>query len=148
MFKLFELTNCKRVIACVSCSLMMAFGDEAHEYETSSFVMEHPYANPSQPGQTLVPVYLRFLKITGTDKLLGAECRYASSVELRGSQDLNSPPIAAINIAAAENFEIGANTPHILLKGISIPFNYLSHYDLKLQFEKAGTIEVTVSVGM
>jgi len=39
-------------------------------------------------------------------------------------------------------------TPHILLKGITIPFNYLSHYDLKLHFEKAGTIEVTVSVGM
>jgi len=39
-------------------------------------------------------------------------------------------------------------TPHILLKGITIPFNYLSHYDLKLHFEKAGTIEVTVSEGM
>jgi signal peptidase I len=48
----------------------------------------------------------------------------------------------------SENFEIGPTTPHILLKGISIPFNYLRHYDMKLHFEKAGTIEVTVSVGM
>jgi copper(I)-binding protein len=149
MFKLFKLSNCKRFLTCMGCSLMMlACGVEAHEYETNAFVMEHPYANPSQPGQTLVPVYLRFLKITESDKLLGAECRYANTVELRGSQDLNLPPIAAINVAASENFEIGPMTPHILLKGITIPFNYLSHYDLKLHFEKAGTIEVTISVGM
>jgi copper(I)-binding protein len=149
MFKLFQSANCRRFIASLSCSLLLiAFGVEAHEYETKAFVMEHPYANPSQPGQTLVPVYLRFLKITETDRLLGAECRYANSVELRGSQDLNMAPISAINIAASENFEIGPATPHILLKGISIPFNYLSHYDMKLHFEKAGTIEVTVSVGM
>ena len=146
---MFTLFSYKRLIAFLACCFMMiSCGVQAHEYETNAFVMEHPFANPSQPGQTLVPVYLRFLKITESDKLLGAECRYANSVELRGSQDLNTPPITAINISASENFGIGPTTPHILLKGITIPFNYLSHYDLKLHFEKAGTIEVTVSVGM
>jgi len=149
MTKLFAAPNCPNFFAFFICGLMLiSSGAGAHEYETQAFVMEHPFANPSQPGQTLVPVYLRFLKITDVDKLISAECRYANSVELRGSQDLNSPPIPAINISAAENFEITSETPHILLKGISIPFNYLSHYDLKLQFEKSGTIEVTVSVGM
>lgn len=153
MYKIFKILNfnnhhktCTSVIAFIM--MLFALGVEAHEYETNSFVMEHPYANPSKPGQTLVPVYLRFLKITDSDTLIGAECRYAKTVELRGSQDLSMPPIKTIHIAATENFEIGPLTQHILLKDITIPFNYLSHYDLKLHFEKAGTIEVTVSVGM
>jgi copper(I)-binding protein len=149
MLKFIATKNWKKFITCSIFNLLLiASSVQAHEYETKAFVMEHPFAHPSQPGQTLVPVYLRFLKITDTDKLIGVECRYAHSVELRGSQDLSMPPISEINISASENFEIGPLTHHILLKGISIPFNYLSHYDMKLFFEKAGMIEVTVSVGM
>lgn len=111
--------------------------------------MFHPFAYPSQNGQSLVPVYLRFISLTGPDKLIGAECRYADSVELRANQDLNAEAVPFIQIDEGLSFDIeNTATPHILLKGIKLPFGFMRHYDIRLIFEKSGPIDVTVSVGM
>lgn len=121
----------------------------AHEYSGNNFVMFHPFAYPSQNGQVLVPVYLRFISLTGPDKLIGAECRYADSVELRANQDLNEAAIPFIQLDEGISFDIdNPATPHILLKGIQLPFGLMRQYDMKLIFEKSGAINVTVSVGM
>lgn len=129
--------------------LLSSGASHAHEYSGNNFVMFHPFAYPSQNGQALVPVYLRFISLTGPDKLIGAECRYADSVELRANQDLNAAAIPFIQIDEGLTFDIeNPATPHILLKGIQLPFGFMRHYDMKLIFEKSGPIDVTVSVGM
>ena len=122
---------------------------QAHEYAGNTFVMFHPFAYPSQAGQTVVPVYLRFISLSGSDKLLAVECRYADSAEFRSNQDLNAEAIPFITVEEGQSFDINdPNTPHILLKGIHLPFNFLRHYDMNLIFEKSGSISVTLSVGM
>jgi len=133
----------------VSLFLLVSSGaTHAHEYSGNNFVMFHPFAYPSKNGQVLVPVYLRFISLTGPDKLIGAECRYADSVELRANQDLDAAAIPFIQIDEGLTFDIeNPATPHILLKGIQLPFGMSRHYDMKLIFEKSGPIEVTVSVG-
>jgi len=137
---------------CAIFSLLMLLASgatHAHEYSGHNFVMFHPFAYPSQNGQDLVPVYLRFISLTGPDKLIGAECRYADSVELRANQDLNAAAIPFIQIDEGISFDIdNPATPHILLKGIQLPFGFMRQYDMKLIFEKSGPIDVTVSVGM
>jgi hypothetical protein len=121
----------------------------AHEYGSDYFVMFHPFAYPSQAGQTLVPVYLRFIRLMGTDKLIGVECRYAGSAEFRANQDLQAPAIPYITVSPDQSFDIeDPNTPHILLKDIRLPFGFMRHYDMKLIFEKSGPIDLTVAVGM
>jgi hypothetical protein len=129
--------------------LLSSGATQAHEYSGNNFVMFHPFAYPSQTGQALVPVYLRFISLTGPDKLIGAECRYADSVELRANQDLNEAAIPFIQLDEGISFDIdNPATPHILLKGIQLPFGFMRQYDMKLIFEKSGAINVTVSVGM
>jgi hypothetical protein len=121
----------------------------AHEYEGSSFVMSHPFAYPSQAGQTLLPVYLRFLSLTGPDKLIGVECRYADTAEFRSNQNLQADAIPFIAISPEQSFDINnPDTPHILLKGIRLPFENMRYYDMKLIFEKSGAIDLTVAVGI
>jgi len=120
----------------------------AHEYERNGFVLVHPFAYPSEKGDTTVAVFLRFKSITGTDRLIGAECRYADSAELRSDSDLTKPAIDHIEFSNIKNTEIDANQPHILLKGLRLPFVFMRHYDMKLIFEKAGAVDLTVSVGI
>lgn len=121
----------------------------AHEYPSDYFVMFHPFAYPSQAGQTVVPVYLRFISLTGSDKLIGVECRYAESAEFRANQDLQAPAIPYIAVSSGQSFDIeDPNTPHILLRDIRLPFGFMRHYDMKLIFEKSGPIDLTVAVGM
>jgi len=121
----------------------------AHEYSGATFVMAHPFSYPSKEGQDLVPVYLRFISISGTDKLIGAECRYADAIELRANRDLSASAIPVISIEETQSFNIrDPNTPHILLKGMHLPFGFLRHYEMKLIFEKSGPMDVTISVGM
>lgn len=129
--------------------LLSSGAAQAHEYIGNNFIMFHPFAYPSQNGQSLVPVYLRFISLTGPDKLIGAECRYADSVELRANQDLNAEAVPFIQIDEGLSFDIeNTATPHILLKGIQLPFGFMRHYDMRLIFEKSGPLDVTVSVGM
>lgn len=134
----------------IALNLLICSGfSVAHEYEGQGFVMFHPFAYPSQAGQTLVPVYLRFISLTGPDRLIGVECRYAESSEFRADQNLQADAIPYIDISSQQSFEItNPKTPHILLKGIRLPFEAGRNYDMKLIFEKSGTIELTVSVGM
>lgn len=120
----------------------------AHEYERNGFVLVHPFAYPSEKGDTTVAVFLRFKSITGADRLIGAECRYADGAELRTDSDLSKPSVDHIDLSKLESAEIDTNQPHVLLKGLHLPFVFMRHYDMKLIFEKAGAVELTVSVGI
>ena len=62
--------------------------------------------------------------------------------------DLTKPAIDHIEFSNIENTELDANQPHILLKGLRLPFVFMRHYDMKLIFEKAGAVDLTVSVGI
>ena len=68
------------------------------------------------------------------------------------TKSTDTPPSAGIpfiQIDEGLTFDIeNPATPHILLKGIQLPFGMSRHYDMKLIFEKSGPIDVTVSVGM
>lgn len=140
-----------KFISVIVSVLLLLYSEftQAHEYTGISFVMFHPFAYPSQPGQTVLPVYLRFISLNGPDKLIGVECRYADGAEFRANQDLNAEAIPFISFDEGQLFDINdPNTPHILLKGIHLPFGFMRHYDMKLIFEKSGPIDLTVSVGM
>lgn len=120
----------------------------AHEVYTSNFTIIHPWADPTEPGQTDAPVYFSIEGVRAADRLIKAYSpQIAESVEMRKGQDRKAPALAEITIPLVEKIEYFADQNHLLLKGLKMPLVYTKSYPMTLVFEKAGLINITLSVG-
>ena len=132
------------------CVLVAATG--AHEYYTPSFKVIHPWAEPTEPGASMAPVYLKFEEISAADRLIGARSDFAGSVELRsplsqGTSVEASAPLEAIAIPVGSTIELSPNGQHLLMLDLKTPLLMGRSYPLTLIFEKSGVIETMLSVG-
>lgn len=120
----------------------------AHEVYTSNFTIIHPWADPSEPGQTEAPVYFSIQGIRAADRLIKAYSpQIAESVEMRKGSDRKAPPLLEIGVPLVEKIEYFADQNHLLLKGLKVPLVYTKSYPMTLVFEKAGLVNITLSVG-
>ena len=132
--------------AIASCAVSLA--TDAHEVYTSNFTIIHPWADPTEPGQTDAPVYFSIEGVRAADRLIKAYSpQIAASVEMRKGRDRKAPALAEITIPFVEKIEYFADQNHLLLKGLKMPLVYTKSYPMTLVFEKAGLINITLSVG-
>jgi copper(I)-binding protein len=68
-------------------------------------------------------------------------------VEFRAGPDASAPPLASIAITAGPDMAFKASGYHLLLKGLKAPLEWGRNYSMGLKFERAGVINVLVSVG-
>lgn len=81
------------------------------------------------------------------DRLVGATCPQATSVELCGIKvvgpDIEMRPLAnGLGLPAGESRELKPRGYHVLLNGVTGALPTGGRLPLTLQFEKAGTIEI------
>ena len=134
-------------LALGSCLLLTAGAAGAHEYHAAGFTLIHPWAEATPPGVPSAPVYFSLEGVRTADRLLRADAPCAERVELRGGGDPSAPALAAIDLAPADSLDFGPGRPHLLLRGLKAPLQWGRSYQMTLVFEKAGPVQVMISIG-
>ncbi|KAF3997335.1 copper chaperone PCu(A)C [Glaciimonas immobilis] len=133
-------------------TLLFSISASAHDYTIGALKIDHPTARATVPGQPSGGAYLS-IENTGkvADKLTKATSPWAKSVEIhsmtmdgnvmkmREVGDVELPPMATVAMAPGGGF-------HIMLMGLTKPLKVGDRFPMTLQFQKAGKIDVLVSV--
>ena len=126
----------------------------AHGSKVGDIAIGHPFATPSIPGTTNGAAYFASLENTGAvaDRLVRASTPVAARVELHTmSVDaqgvMRMREIDAIALAPKARILLRAgNGIHLMLIGLKAPLKEGDSFPMTLQFERAGTAEVSVKV--
>jgi copper(I)-binding protein len=119
----------------------------AHEYYADGFTVVHPWGEASDPAVRDAPIFMTIESISKNDRLISAYTSLADRVELRSGPDAAAPPLASIAITAGQDRAFKADQAHLLLKGLKAPLEWGRSYSMGLKFERAGVVNVMVSVG-
>lgn len=134
-------------LCLAACLLGTPLLAAAHEYFLLGFTLIHPWADPTEPGVQSAPVYFKLDSVNAPDRLLKVVTPYAEAVELRGDGNAAAQALASIDIAPGSSLDFGADRPHLLLQGLKVPLQWGRSYQMTMMFEKAGPVQVMVSVG-
>lgn len=120
---------------------------QSHEYYAEGFTFIHPWAEATLPGAVDAAVYFKLDNVRSADRLLSATTRMAERVELRGGDDRTAAAVSAIDITVADTLPFEPGHPHLLLRGLVAPLQWGRSYDMQVIFEKAGAVNVQISIG-
>jgi copper(I)-binding protein len=129
---------------------VLAGSAQSHEYYPAGFRIVHPWADATLPQARSAAVYLRIEEIATDDRLIAAHTPFAGRVELRagpGPSAVGQVVLPAIGIAPGEAIELSAAGAHLLLVDLTAPLQWGRSYPMTLEFEKAGPVQVMVSIG-
>ncbi len=125
----------------------------AHGSRLGDIVVDHPYATPTPAGARTGAAYLRRLVNRGQqpDRLIGASTPLADTVEFhRSSRDgdvMRMRAVDAIDVPAGAELRLRHDgDTHLMLVGLKEALRDGQRFPLRLRFERAGEIEVTVWV--
>ncbi len=123
----------------------------AHEYRLGDLVIVHPWARASAEGATNGAVYLE--GITGgraPDRLIGAASPAAAGSELHRHASSNGimrmEPVEAIELPPGDHVVLQPGGLHLMLTGLAEPLTEGGSFPLTLAFDRAGRIEVSVTI--
>lgn len=138
-----------RTLAFAACAFV-AIGAHAHEFKLGAITIGHPYARATLPGQPSGGGYLKLDNAGAADRLVGVSADVSQSVELHSmSMDGNvmrMRPVDAIELPAGKTVELRPGGLHVMFMGLKAPLKQGDKFPLKLRFEKAGEVTVTVNV--
>ena len=140
----------KKIVATAMIALtaiLTSSPTHAHEYYADGFTVVHPWGEASDRAARDAPIFMTIESISKNDRLLSAYTSLADRVELRAGADTSAPPLASIAIIAGQDMAFKADQAHLLLKGLKAPLEWGRNYSMGLKFERAGVINVLVSVG-
>lgn len=139
-----------RLLAALSLSAI-AFAAHAHSFKLGELTIGHPYARSTAPGQPAGGAYLSIRNAgTAGDKLVSASAEVSKSVELHEMKMegdvMRMREVSAVEVPAGKAVELKPGGLHIMLMGLKAPLKQGEKFPLKLKFEKAGEVTVTVNV--
>lgn len=123
----------------------------AHEFKLGDLTVGHPYARATAPGQPNGGAYLKLVN-TGSvdDRLLSVSADVARSVELHSmSMDGNvmrMRHVDGVDVPAGQTVELKPGGLHVMLLDLKAPLKEGQKFPVRLKFEKAGELMVTVNV--
>lgn len=124
--------------------LALAGTAAAHEYFAPNFILFHPWAVASEEGQADVPVYFTTREVEEGDRLLRAYTPIAESVAFVAP---DSQALDLLELKSGDGEQFFSTDSHLLLKGRKQDIHWGRNYPLVLVFEKAGMMNVSISVG-
>lgn len=139
------------ILAGASCGAP-ATPSEAHEMHAGAALSAHDaWAAPTPAGVDVAAGYLTITNpTTAPDHLLSATSPRAERVEVHEmSMDgavMRMRPLERLEIPAGGTVRLGPGGNHLMFFGVSEPFAQGQNIPVRLVFEHAGTIEVTLPV--
>lgn len=126
------------------------FVAHAHSFKLGEITIDHPYARTTAAGQASGGGYLKLENKGVDDKLLSASADVAASVELHSmsmeGDVMRMRQVDGIALPKGKTVELKPGGLHIMFVGLKAPLKDGDKFPLKLKFEKAGEVTVTVNV--
>lgn len=123
---------------------------QAHEFKVGKITIEHPYARATAPAQPVGGGFVTLVNQGGDDRLLSASAEVSKSVELHTmSMDgdvMRMRQVDGIALPAGQKVELKPGALHMMFLGLKAPLKTGDSFPVKLKFEKAGEVTVTVNV--
>lgn len=144
------MTFSRRLLAALSLTAA-ALSAHAHSFKLGELTIGHPYARATAPGQPAGGAYLNIQNAGASgDKLVSASADVSKSVELHEMKMegtvMRMREVSAVDVPAGKAVELKPGGLHIMLMGLKAPLKQGDKFPLKLKFEKAGEVTVTVNV--
>jgi copper(I)-binding protein len=141
----------RRPIAALMIALSVFVPAHAASSGTGSVTVEHAWARATPKGAPNAAVYLTLVNSESeTDRLIGASSPVADDIQFHEEQDENGVSkmraLQAIDVAPGASVALKPSGLHLMLR-IKQQLEEGETFPLTLTFEKAGPIEVTVTVG-
>lgn len=122
----------------------------AHSFKLGEITIGHPYSRTTAAGQASGGGYLKLENKGADDKLLSASADVAASVELHSmsmeGDVMRMRQIDNIALPQGKTVELKPGGLHLMLVGLKAPLKNGDKFAMKLKFEKAGEVTVTVNV--
>jgi periplasmic copper chaperone A len=123
----------------------------AHEYESGSVKVAHPWARATPGGATVGAAFMEIKAAEGkADKLVAASSPLAGRVEVHTHIEedgvMKMRRLDALDIAAGKAVVLKPSGDHLMLFDLKEPLKEGELIPITLQFEKAGEIKLDVSV--
>jgi periplasmic copper chaperone A len=141
-----------KVPAILGAALLALAGLGAHadDSKAGSLRIVQPWARATVAGQTAGGAFLRIENGGAADRLLSASAPVAGSVELHtmamDGDVMRMHAVPAIDLPAGKTVEFEPGGLHIMFIGLKAPLAEGATIPLRLKFEKAGEVQVTVKV--
>ncbi len=139
-----------RLLAALSFSVL-SFAAQAHSFQLGDLKIGHPYARATAPGQPAGGGYLSIENAgKSADKLVSAQADVSARVELHemkmDGDVMRMRELSAVEVPAGKLVELKPGGLHIMFIGLKAPLKQGDKFPVKLKFEKAGEVTVTVNV--
>lgn len=123
----------------------------AHEYRLGDLAIVHPWARASAEGAENGAAYLDVInRGVAPDRLVGASGPISAGAELHRHASSNGilkmEPVGAIELPPGDHVVLQPGGLHIMLTGLAGPLVEGGSFPLTLIFEKAGRIDVSVTI--
>jgi copper(I)-binding protein len=123
---------------------------QTHTFKVAEISIGHPYARATAPGQPSGGAYLRLENRGPDDRLLGASADVSAGVELHmmkmEGDVMRMRQVDAIDVPSNKPVVLEPGGLHLMLVGLKAPLKEGSRFPMTLKFEKAGDVQVEVSV--
>lgn len=142
--------NASRWLSAIALGAAVALA-QAHEFKLGAITIGHPYARATAAGQATGGAFLTLANGGGAaDRLLSVGADVAQSAELHSmsmeGNVMRMRAMPAIELPAGQTVALQPGGWHIMLIGLKAPLKAGEHFPLKLRFEQAGELTVTVNV--
>ena len=123
----------------------------ADDYQLQSLRIEHPFARATPPGARVAGVFLT-IENTGRqpDRLLRVSSPVAGVAELHEMKMdagmMKMRAVQSLEVKPGESLVLKPGGYHVMLTELKQPLKTGDSFPLTLTFDKAGTVEVSVSV--
>ncbi|AWU96623.1 copper chaperone PCu(A)C [Azospirillum ramasamyi] len=142
----------KRILGIATALALFGAGAAlAHSYKAGPIDIGHPWARATAPS---APNGVGYLSLTNTgteeDRLVAASTPVAEKAELHTHLNENGVmkmrEVPYIAIAPGETMKLAPGGLHVMLLGLKKPLVKGEQVPLTLRFEKAGTVDVELSI--
>lgn len=146
-----HLTRLAAIIWGAAALSAVAFAAAAHDYSIGDLKIDHPWARATPGAITTGAAYLTVTtQGQAPDRLIAAETPRAAKAELHtmmmDGDIMKMRQVSAVEINPGEPTLLKPGGLHIMLIGLKAPLREKDSFPMTLTFEKAGKLEVQVTV--
>lgn len=136
------------------CAVVMAAGclaASAGEFTVGPIRVADPWARATPPGAPVAGGFLTLTNSGGPDRLVSASADISETVELHtmkmdGDVMRMQRLERGIELPAGATVVLRPGSLHVMFVGLKAPLKADTHFPLTLQFERAGSVRVDMSV--
>jgi len=136
-------------LTIVIATILLASTAHAHSQKFKALEIVHPWCIETEDTGNPIVVSMT-IRNTGSkpDRLLRVSAPNAVKTELRAGvpPDAEGNVIASVSVGRKSEVNLKRGGPHILLTGMKKPLGAYDSFPMTLTFERAGKVEVEVTV--